>query len=136
MLSWTRRPLENVWRRYRFLPFCDAFNLATDDRHPFGQTQELKEKEEALRKSEKNVAARDKVINELRLRLPSVVAGGGRLPTDTSEREGEALKLVHKTVKDLQGRLDKKDGVLKKYQNQLSQAVKVRWYRTVVVLFL
>lgn len=79
-----------------------------------------------MRKSEKNVAARDKVINELRLRLPSVVAGGGRLPTDTSEREGEALKLVHKTVKDLQGRLDKKDGVLKKYQNQLSQAVKVR----------
>ncbi|XP_051917156.1 centrosomal protein of 290 kDa-like isoform X2 [Hippocampus zosterae] len=86
--------------------------------------EKLKEKEEALRKSEKNVAARDKVINELRLRLPSVVAGGGRPPTDTSEREGEALKLVRKTVKDLQGRLDKKDAVLKKYQNQLSQAVK------------
>ncbi|XP_037110622.1 centrosomal protein of 290 kDa isoform X2 [Syngnathus acus] len=86
--------------------------------------EKLKEKDEALRKSEQNVASRDKVINELRLRLPSVVASGGRLLADSSERDGEALKLVYKTVKDLQGRLDKKDDVLKKYQNQLMQAVK------------
>ncbi|XP_049578647.1 centrosomal protein of 290 kDa [Syngnathus scovelli] len=86
--------------------------------------EKLKEKDEALRKSEQNVASRDKVINELRLRLPSVVASGGRLLADSSERDGEALKLVHKTIKDLQGRLDKKDDVLKKYQNQLTQAVK------------
>ncbi|XP_077423509.1 centrosomal protein of 290 kDa isoform X2 [Vanacampus margaritifer] len=86
--------------------------------------EKLKKKEADLRKSEQNVASRDKVINELRLRLPSVVASGGHLLADTSERDGEALKLVHKTIKDLQGRLDKKDGVLKKYQNQLTQAVK------------
>ncbi|XP_061139376.1 centrosomal protein of 290 kDa-like isoform X1 [Syngnathus typhle] len=86
--------------------------------------EKLKEKDEALRKSEQNVASRDKVINELRLRLPSVVASGGRLLADASQRDGEALKLVHKTVKDLQGRLDKKDDVLKKYQSHLVQAVK------------
>ncbi|XP_077373342.1 centrosomal protein of 290 kDa isoform X3 [Festucalex cinctus] len=86
--------------------------------------EKLKEKEAALRKSEQNVASRDKVINELRLRLPSVVTSGGHLLADTSERDGEALKMAHKTIKDLQGRLDKKDGVLKKYQNQLTQAVK------------
>ncbi|XP_061629866.1 centrosomal protein of 290 kDa isoform X3 [Phyllopteryx taeniolatus] len=86
--------------------------------------EKLKEKEAALRKSQQNVASRDKVINELRLRLPTVTASGGRLLTDASERDVEALKLAHKTIKDLQGRLDKKDEVLKKYQNQLAQAVK------------
>ncbi|XP_057693788.1 centrosomal protein of 290 kDa isoform X2 [Corythoichthys intestinalis] len=86
--------------------------------------EKLKEKEAALRKSEQNVVSRDKVINELRIRLPTVVTSGGRLLEDACERDTEALKLVHKTVKDLQERLDKKDGVLKKYQNQLTQAVK------------
>ncbi|XP_077568457.1 centrosomal protein of 290 kDa-like isoform X2 [Stigmatopora nigra] len=81
--------------------------------------EKLKEKESALRKSEQNVVSRDKVINELRIRLPNLVTDGGRSMVDT-----EARKFVHKTVKDLQERLDKKDIVLKKYQNQLTQAVK------------
>ncbi|XP_077451484.1 centrosomal protein of 290 kDa isoform X2 [Stigmatopora argus] len=81
--------------------------------------EKLNEKEAALRKSEQNVVSRDKVINELRIRLPTLVTDGGRSLADT-----EVRKFVHKTVKDLQERLDKKDSILKKYQNQLTQAVK------------
>ncbi|XP_061677672.1 centrosomal protein of 290 kDa isoform X2 [Syngnathoides biaculeatus] len=86
--------------------------------------EKLKEKEAALRKSQQNVISRDKVINELRLRLPTIGASGGKALTNASERDVEGLKLAHKTIKDLQGRLDKKDEVLTKYQNQLAQAIK------------
>ncbi|XP_049428981.1 centrosomal protein of 290 kDa [Epinephelus fuscoguttatus] len=89
--------------------------------------EKLKEKETALWKAEQNIVSRDKVINELRLRLPAA-ANRERLLADLAKHEeGQtdhqpALKLAHQTIKDLQGRLDKKEDVLKKYQNQLAQA--------------
>ncbi|XP_071313277.1 centrosomal protein of 290 kDa isoform X2 [Trachinotus anak] len=89
--------------------------------------EKLKEKEAALWKAEQNIVSRDKVINELRLRLPAA-ANRERLLADLAKHEeGQsdsqpALKVAHQTIKDLQGRLDKKEDVLKKYQNQLAQA--------------
>ncbi|XP_034443047.1 centrosomal protein of 290 kDa isoform X2 [Hippoglossus hippoglossus] len=89
--------------------------------------EKLKEKAEALWKAEQNIVSRDKVINELRLRLPAA-ANRERLLADLAKHEeGQsdcqpALKLAQQAIKDLQGRLDKKEDVLKKYQNQLAQA--------------
>ncbi|XP_039988956.1 centrosomal protein of 290 kDa isoform X2 [Xiphias gladius] len=89
--------------------------------------EKLKETEAALWKAEQNIVSRDKVINELRLRLPAA-ANRERLLADLAKHEeGQldsqpALKLAHQTIKDLQGRLDKKEDVLKKYHNQLAQA--------------
>ncbi|XP_034541944.1 centrosomal protein of 290 kDa isoform X2 [Notolabrus celidotus] len=89
--------------------------------------EKLKEKEAALWKAEQNIVSRDKVINELRLRLPAA-ADRERLMADVSRHEDAhsdyqpALKLAHQTIKDLQGRLDKKEEGVKKYQNQLAQA--------------
>lgn len=93
--------------------------------------QKLKEKEAALWRAEQNIVSRDKVINELRLRLPAS-ANRERLLADLAKHEESqtdsqpALKLAHQTVKDLQGRLDKKEDVLKKYHKQLAQARQVR----------
>ncbi|XP_062245410.1 centrosomal protein of 290 kDa isoform X2 [Platichthys flesus] len=89
--------------------------------------EKLKEKAEALWKAEQNIVSRDKVINELRLRLPAA-ANRERLLADLAKHEeGQsdcqpALKLAQQAIKDLQGRLEKKEDVLKKYQNQLAQA--------------
>ncbi|XP_047453356.1 centrosomal protein of 290 kDa isoform X3 [Mugil cephalus] len=89
--------------------------------------KKLKEKEAALWKAEQNVMSRDKVINELRLRLPAT-ASRERLLADLVKHEDgrsdnqPAMELAHQTIKDLQSRLDKKEDVLKKYQNQLAQA--------------
>ncbi|KAM7415149.1 hypothetical protein PAMA_019800 [Pampus argenteus] len=88
--------------------------------------EKLKEKKAALWNAEQNIVSRDKVINELRLRLPAA-ANRERLLADLAKHEGlsdsqPALKLAHQTIKDLQGRLDKKEDLLKKYQNQLVQA--------------
>ncbi|XP_044213452.1 centrosomal protein of 290 kDa isoform X1 [Thunnus albacares] len=89
--------------------------------------EKLKEKQAALWKAEQNIVSRDRVINELRLRLPAA-ANRERLLADLAKHEeGQsdsqpALKLAHQTIKDLQGRLDKKEDLLKKYQNQLAQA--------------
>ncbi|KAK2842693.1 hypothetical protein Q5P01_012893 [Channa striata] len=89
--------------------------------------EKLKEREAALWKAEQNIVSRDKVINELRLRLPAA-ANRERLLADLAKyEEGQAdsqpaLRLAHQTIKDLQGRLDKKEDVLKKYHNQLAQA--------------
>ncbi|KAI3371006.1 hypothetical protein L3Q82_023650 [Scortum barcoo] len=89
--------------------------------------EKLKEKEAALWKAEQNIVSRDKVINELRLRLPAA-ANRERLLADLAKHEEDqadsqpALNLAQQTIKDLQGRLDKKEDVLKKYQNQLAQA--------------
>ncbi|XP_029290176.1 centrosomal protein of 290 kDa isoform X3 [Cottoperca gobio] len=89
--------------------------------------EKLKEKEATLWKAEQNIVSRDKVINELRLRLPAA-ANRERLLADLAKHEESqsdsrpAAKLAHQTIKDLQGRLDKKEEVLKKYQKQLSQA--------------
>ncbi|XP_034734111.1 centrosomal protein of 290 kDa isoform X3 [Etheostoma cragini] len=89
--------------------------------------EKLKEKEAVLWKAEQNILSRDRVINELRLRLPAA-ANRERLLADVSKHEeGQSdnqptLKLAHQTIKDLQGRLDKKEDVLKKYHKQLAQA--------------
>ncbi|XP_027857891.1 centrosomal protein of 290 kDa isoform X2 [Xiphophorus couchianus] len=89
--------------------------------------KKLKESEVALLKAEQNIVSRDKVINELRLRLPAA-ADREHLLADLRKNEEDqpssqaSLKLVHQTIKDLQSRLDKKEDVLKKYQNQMAQA--------------
>ncbi|XP_038142844.1 centrosomal protein of 290 kDa isoform X2 [Cyprinodon tularosa] len=89
--------------------------------------KKLKENEGSLLKAEQNIMSRDRVINELRLRLPAA-ADRERLLADLKKNEEEqpgsqpALKLAHQTIKDLQSRLDKKEDMLKKYQNQLTQA--------------
>ncbi|KAM7003571.1 centrosomal protein of 290 kDa [Tautogolabrus adspersus] len=89
--------------------------------------EKLKEKEAALWTAEQNIVSRDKVINELRLRLPAA-ANRERLLADVSKHvESQSdyqptLTLAHQTIQDLQGRLDKKEDVVKKYQKQLAQA--------------
>lgn len=89
--------------------------------------EKLKEKETALWKAEQNVLSRDKVINELRLRLPAA-ADRERLLADLAlrdEEQGEsqpALKVAHQTINNLQGRLDQKEEVLKKYLNLLARS--------------
>lgn len=78
--------------------------------------------------SEQNVLSRDKVINELRLRLPAA-AEREKLLADLSKQEDSesqpALKVAHQTINNLQGRLDQKEEVLKKYQNMLTKARQV-----------
>lgn len=90
--------------------------------------QRLKEKEDALTKAEKNIVSRDKVINELRLRLPAA-ANRERLLADVAmQQESDieiALKMAQQTIRDLQERLEKKEDVLKKYHNQLTEARQV-----------
>ncbi|CAM4734524.1 unnamed protein product [Leuciscus chuanchicus] len=87
--------------------------------------EKLKEKEAALWTSEQNVLSRDKVINELRLRLPAA-AEREKLLADLSKQEDSdsqpTLKVAHQTINNLQGRLDQKEEVLKKYQNMLAKA--------------
>ncbi|XP_061108254.1 centrosomal protein of 290 kDa isoform X2 [Conger conger] len=88
--------------------------------------EKLKEKEASLWKAEQNVLSRDKVINELRLRLPAV-AEREKLMADLSQRDEDpesqpALKVAHQTINNLQARLNQKEEVLKKYQNLLARA--------------
>ncbi|XP_051548638.1 centrosomal protein of 290 kDa isoform X2 [Myxocyprinus asiaticus] len=87
--------------------------------------EKLKEKNAALWTAEQNVLSRDKVINELRLRLPAA-AEREKLLADLSKQEDSesqpALKVAHQTINNLQGRLDQKEEVLKKYQNLLAKA--------------
>ncbi|KAI1888582.1 hypothetical protein AGOR_G00186650 [Albula goreensis] len=88
--------------------------------------EKLKEKEAALWKSEQNVLSRDRVINELRLRLPAV-AEREKLMADLAKRDDDpenqpALKVAHQTISNLQARLNQKEEVLKKYQNLLARA--------------
>ncbi|KAJ8381846.1 hypothetical protein SKAU_G00026240 [Synaphobranchus kaupii] len=88
--------------------------------------EKLKEKEAALWKAEQNVLSRDKVINELRLRLPAV-AEREKLMADLAKRDEDletqpALKVAHQTINNLQARLNQKEEVLKKYQNLLARA--------------
>ncbi|CAL8376003.1 unnamed protein product [Arctogadus glacialis] len=90
--------------------------------------------EEALRRAQQNVLSRDRVINELRLRLPAT-AGRERLLADlgraavaaAGEEEGgaesqPALQVAHHTIGSLQGRLKQKEEVVKKYQELLARA--------------
>ncbi|XP_029457510.1 centrosomal protein of 290 kDa [Rhinatrema bivittatum] len=88
--------------------------------------EKLKEKEATLWKSEENVLARDKVINELRLRLPTT-AEQEKLLGDLSQKEEDpayqrSLKVAQQTIANMQARLNQKEGVLKKYQQHLEKS--------------
>uniref|UniRef100_A0A8C7Z4M8 Centrosomal protein 290 n=1 Tax=Oryzias sinensis TaxID=183150 RepID=A0A8C7Z4M8_9TELE len=112
-----------------------ALNKIKNDKRIISDTQatckrlneKLKEKEAALRTAEQNILSRDKVINELRLGLLAT-ADRGRLPADlTRKEEGQsdtqhAFMVAQQTITDLQGRLDKKEDLLRKYQHQLAKA--------------
>uniref|UniRef100_A0A8B9QH07 Centrosomal protein 290 n=1 Tax=Apteryx owenii TaxID=8824 RepID=A0A8B9QH07_APTOW len=88
--------------------------------------EKLKEKETALWKAEQNVLSRDKVINELRLRLPAtsererIIAELGRKEDDPEYHH--AIKIAHQTIANMQARLNQKEEVLKKYQHLLAKA--------------
>ncbi|NXY25974.1 CE290 protein, partial [Atrichornis clamosus] len=87
--------------------------------------EKLKEKETALWKAEQNVVSRDKVINELRLRLPAT--SGEKVMAELSKREDDpeyhhAIKIAHQTIANMQARLNQKEEVLKRYQHMLAKA--------------
>ncbi|XP_006889586.1 PREDICTED: centrosomal protein of 290 kDa [Elephantulus edwardii] len=88
--------------------------------------EKLKEKESALWLAEQNILSRDKVINELRLRLPAT-AEREKLIAELGRKEMEpqshhALKIAHQTIANMQARLNQKEEVLKKYQHLLEKA--------------
>ncbi|XP_017330107.1 centrosomal protein of 290 kDa isoform X1 [Ictalurus punctatus] len=87
--------------------------------------EKLKEKEAELWQAEQNVLSRDRVINELRLRLPAT-ADRERLLADLSKQDDtssqHAVKIAQQTISNLQCLLDQKEEVLKKYQNLLARA--------------
>ncbi|XP_042549001.1 centrosomal protein of 290 kDa isoform X4 [Dipodomys spectabilis] len=88
--------------------------------------EKLKEKESALRLAEQNILSRDKVINELRLRLPAtaerekLIAELGRKEMDPKSHH--TMKIAHQTIANMQARLNQKEEVLKKYQHLLEKA--------------
>ncbi|XP_050771508.1 centrosomal protein of 290 kDa [Gymnogyps californianus] len=88
--------------------------------------EKLKEKETALWKAEQNILSRDKVINELRLRLPAtserekIMAELGKQEDDPQHHH--AIKIAHQTIANMQARLNQKEEVLKKYQHLLAKA--------------
>ncbi|CAI9167567.1 unnamed protein product [Rangifer tarandus platyrhynchus] len=88
--------------------------------------EKLREKESALRLAEENILSRDKIINELRLRLPAT-AEQEKLIAEFCRKEVEpkshhTLKLAHQTIANMQARLNQKEEVLKKYQHLLEKA--------------
>ncbi|NXM58913.1 CE290 protein, partial [Illadopsis cleaveri] len=86
--------------------------------------EKLKEKETALWKAEQNIISRDKVINELRLRLP-VTSGEKIMPELSKQDDSEyhhAIKIAHQTIANMQARLNQKEEVLKRYQHMLAKA--------------
>uniref|UniRef100_A0A8C3CGL7 Centrosomal protein 290 n=1 Tax=Cairina moschata TaxID=8855 RepID=A0A8C3CGL7_CAIMO len=88
--------------------------------------EKLKEKETALWKAEQNILSRDKVINELRLRLPATSEREKTIAElGTKEDDPEyhhAIKIAHQTIANMQARLNQKEEVLKKYQHLLAKA--------------
>ncbi|NWU30643.1 CE290 protein, partial [Dyaphorophyia castanea] len=87
--------------------------------------EKLKEKETALWKAEQNVVSRDKVINELRLRLPAT--SEEKIMAELSKQEDDseyhhAIKIAHQTIANMQARLNQKEEVLKRYQHMLGKA--------------
>lgn len=91
--------------------------------------QKLKEKESALRLAEQNILSRDKVINELRLRLPAT-AEREKLIAELGRKEVEpqsyhTLKIAQQTIANMQARLNQKEDMLKKYQRLLEKAREV-----------
>ncbi|CAI5785693.1 Centrosomal protein 290 [Podarcis lilfordi] len=89
--------------------------------------EKLKEKEAALWKAEQSILSRDRIINELRLRLPAsserekLIAELGPKEED-SAASPRALKIAHQTIANMQARLNQKEEVLKKYQHLLAKA--------------
>ncbi|XP_059672669.1 centrosomal protein of 290 kDa [Gavia stellata] len=88
--------------------------------------EKLKEKETALWKAEQNVFSRDKVINELRLRLPGT-SEREKIMSELGKQEDDpeyhhAIKIAHQTIANMQARLNQKEEVLKKYQRLLAKA--------------
>ncbi|XP_077628392.1 centrosomal protein of 290 kDa [Crocuta crocuta] len=88
--------------------------------------EKLKEKESALRCAEQNILSRDKVITELRLRLPAT-AEREKLIAELGRKEVEpksqhTLKIAQQTIANMQARLNQKEEVLKKYQHLLEKA--------------
>ncbi|XP_042323113.1 centrosomal protein of 290 kDa isoform X2 [Sceloporus undulatus] len=89
--------------------------------------EKLKEKEAALWKAEQNILSRDKVINELRLRLPASLEREKIIAQldqkdDEPSAHAHALKVAHQTIANMQARLNQKEEVLKKYQLLLAKA--------------
>ncbi|NWX66773.1 CE290 protein, partial [Promerops cafer] len=86
--------------------------------------EKLKEKETALWKAEQNVISRDKVINELRLRLPAT--SGEKIMAELSKQDDSeyrhAIKIARQTIANMQARLNQKEEVLKRYQYMLAKA--------------
>ncbi|KAM6215532.1 centrosomal protein of 290 kDa [Rhynchocyon petersi] len=88
--------------------------------------EKLKEKESALWLAEQNILSRDKVINELRLRLPAtaerekLIAELGR--KDMEPQCQHTLKIAHQTIANMQARLNQKEEVVKKYQHLLEKS--------------
>ncbi|NWU11974.1 CE290 protein, partial [Cephalopterus ornatus] len=87
--------------------------------------EKLKEKETALWKAEQNVLSRDKVINELRLRLPA--SSGEKIMAELGKGEDDpeyhhTIKIAHQTIANMQARLNQKEEVLKRYQHMLAKA--------------
>ncbi|XP_004602776.2 centrosomal protein of 290 kDa isoform X2 [Sorex araneus] len=88
--------------------------------------EKLKEKESALKVAEQNILSRDRVINELRLRLPATTERE-KLIAELDRKEMEpkshhTLKIAHQTIANMQARLNQKEEVLKKYQHLLERA--------------
>nr|XP_048274807.1 centrosomal protein of 290 kDa isoform X2 [Myodes glareolus] len=88
--------------------------------------EKLQEKESALRLAEQNILSRDKVINELRLRLPAT-ADREKLIAQLDRKELEpksqhTMKIAQQTIANMQARLNQKEEVLKKYQHLLEKA--------------
>ncbi|XP_009282623.1 PREDICTED: centrosomal protein of 290 kDa [Aptenodytes forsteri] len=88
--------------------------------------EKLKEKETALWKAEQNVLSRDKVINELRLRLPAT-SEREKIMAELGKQEDHpeyhhAMKIAHQAIANMQARLNQKEEVLRKYQRLLAKA--------------
>ncbi|NXV51448.1 CE290 protein, partial [Uria aalge] len=88
--------------------------------------EKLKEKETGLWNAEQNVLSRDKVINELRLRLPAT-SEREKIMAELGKEEDEpkyhhAIKIAHQTIANMQARLNQKEEVLKRYQRLLAKA--------------
>ncbi|XP_077327508.1 centrosomal protein of 290 kDa [Lithobates pipiens] len=91
-----------------------------------GLQEKLKEKGALLWAAEQNVLSRDKVINELRLRIPAVI-DREKLLSEFNQKEEDsemhqALKVAHQTIENMQARLNQKEEVVKKYQHLLAKA--------------
>ncbi|XP_063783728.1 centrosomal protein of 290 kDa [Pseudophryne corroboree] len=82
--------------------------------------EKIKQKESLLWTAEQNVLSRDKVINELRLRLPAVI-DQEKVVSELPEAS-QLRQVAHQTIENMQARLNQNEGVLKKYQHLLAKA--------------